>query len=40
LYDSYKDGKYKEKIEKETIRHNKEMEKNKGSGLKKNQKNE
>ncbi|KAF0726811.1 Uncharacterized protein FWK35_00023073 [Aphis craccivora] len=38
LYDSYKDSKYKKKMEEETIRYNKEMEKNKGSGLKKNQK--
>ncbi|KAE9523039.1 hypothetical protein AGLY_016670 [Aphis glycines] len=38
LYDSYKDSKHKKKMEEETIRHNKEMEKNKGSGLKKNKK--
>ncbi|KAE9529181.1 hypothetical protein AGLY_011977 [Aphis glycines] len=38
LYDCYKDGKHKKKMEEETIRHNKEMEKNKGSGLKKNKK--
>ncbi|KAE9530069.1 hypothetical protein AGLY_011531 [Aphis glycines] len=30
LYDSYKDNKHKKKMEEETIRHNKEMEKNKG----------
>ncbi|KAE9522246.1 hypothetical protein AGLY_017355 [Aphis glycines] len=30
LYDSYKDSKHKKKMEEETIRHNKEMEKNKG----------
>ncbi|KAE9532392.1 hypothetical protein AGLY_010015 [Aphis glycines] len=38
LYNSYKDSKHKKKMEEETIRHNKEMEKNKGSGLKKNKK--
>jgi len=38
LYDSYKDSKQKKKIEEEIIRHNKEMEKNKGSGLKTNKK--
>lgn len=38
LYDSYKDSKHKKKMEEETIRHNKEMEKNKGSGLKTNKK--
>lgn len=35
LYDSYRDSKHKKKIKEKTIRHNKEMEKNKGSGLKK-----